>query len=679
MSHHKAIFDTPSLTKKVFANMKRVERLEEENRVLKEHKGVHSTVDFDEPFMEMEESSKQERKIVDIDVDVEINLEKVQAEAYNLDLDHQEKVLSMLDVNDEKLADVKEVLEVVKAAKLVTKVVTTAGVDVNAARVQDTPITAAEGTKAYKNSLIYKERTKKLHDDKIKNRIFNVGDQVLLFNSRLKIFSGKLKSCWSGPFTIFEIYPYGTAKLIHPDGCNFKVNCHPLKHYHGGDPPPLEIPDEWIVLKFAKINQKQDNIYTRSEATKKAGSEIREKLLRPQLVGFGDLNRTLLTKGNSQNVIDDKGYWDSCCSRHMTGNISFLSDYDPYDGGYVSFRQGGGKITSKVVVAGTSSTNFLGTKDDVSQDVKKDMSSLRYITLLNWFHDAHLESSISNAQDACNVDAPESSGNSNPTDTSTNPLIDQLETLTVESAILTVSSPIPTVCLDDTPEPTSDTRIISKRVTSQDDTPSLDNILTLSNRFEDILGVTTNTCDTNGVEADLGNMQYNISVSPTPAFRIHQDHLKIARIEAIRLFLAYASFMGFTFYKMDVKSAFLYGTIDEEVYVMQPPGFQDPKFLARVYKVEKAIHYLSEGTEEISNFYKSSRPDIMFVVCAYARHQVTPKECHLHAVKRIFRYLKDHPKLGLWYPKQSPFDLVAYSDSDYGGATQDWKSTTRGC
>nr|GFB93248.1 reverse transcriptase domain-containing protein [Tanacetum cinerariifolium] len=98
---------------------------------------------------------------------------------------------------------------------------------------------------AYKNSLIYKEQTKKLHDDKIKNRIFNVGDQVLLFNSRLKIFSGKLKSRWSGPFTISEIYPYGTAKLNHPDGCNFKVNCHRLKHYHGRDPPPLEIPDDY--------------------------------------------------------------------------------------------------------------------------------------------------------------------------------------------------------------------------------------------------------------------------------------------------------------------------------------------------------------------------------------------------------------------------------------------------
>nr|GEX43604.1 hypothetical protein [Tanacetum cinerariifolium] len=78
--------------------------------------------------------------------------------------------------------------------------------------------------------------------------------------------------------------------------------------------------------------------------------EIRKKLLRPQLVGFGELNRILLTKGNSQNIIDDKGYWDSACSRHMTGNVSYLSDYEPYDGGYVSFGQGGGKITGKGVI-----------------------------------------------------------------------------------------------------------------------------------------------------------------------------------------------------------------------------------------------------------------------------------------------------------------------------------------
>nr|GFA92960.1 reverse transcriptase domain-containing protein [Tanacetum cinerariifolium] len=90
---------------------------------------------------------------------------------------------------------------------------------------------------AYENSVIYKERLKKLHDSKIKNRIFNVGDQVLLFNSRLKILSGKLKTRCSGPFTITRVFPYGTIELSQPDGLNFKVNGHRVKHYFGGDIP----------------------------------------------------------------------------------------------------------------------------------------------------------------------------------------------------------------------------------------------------------------------------------------------------------------------------------------------------------------------------------------------------------------------------------------------------------
>ncbi|GKC65250.1 hypothetical protein Tco_1097848, partial [Tanacetum coccineum] len=75
-------------------------------------------------------------------------------------------------------------------------------------------------------------------------------------------------------------------------------------------------------------------------------------------------------------------------------------------------------------------------------------------------------------------------------------------------------------------------------------------------------------------------------------------------------------------------------------------------------------------------YLTSSKPDIMFVVCACARFQVTPKVSHLHAVKRIFRYLKGQPKLCLWYPRDSPFDLEAFSDSDYAGASLDRKSTT---
>nr|GEY16997.1 reverse transcriptase domain-containing protein [Tanacetum cinerariifolium] len=106
-----------------------------------------------------------------------------------------------------------------------------------------TPIGCTPYKLAYENSLIYKERTKKLHDSKIKNRIFNVGDQALLFNSRVKIFSRQLKTRWSGPFTISQVFPYGTVELSQPDGPNFKVNGHRVKHYFRGDIPSKVVPD----------------------------------------------------------------------------------------------------------------------------------------------------------------------------------------------------------------------------------------------------------------------------------------------------------------------------------------------------------------------------------------------------------------------------------------------------
>nr|GEY98818.1 reverse transcriptase domain-containing protein [Tanacetum cinerariifolium] len=90
---------------------------------------------------------------------------------------------------------------------------------------------------AYENSLIYKEKTKRIHDSKIKECIFNIDDRVILFNFRLKIFSSKLKTRWSGPFTITQVFSYGTVELSQTDGPNFKVNGHRLKHYFGEDIP----------------------------------------------------------------------------------------------------------------------------------------------------------------------------------------------------------------------------------------------------------------------------------------------------------------------------------------------------------------------------------------------------------------------------------------------------------
>ncbi|GKB16510.1 ribonuclease H-like domain-containing protein [Tanacetum coccineum] len=143
----------------------------------------------------------------------------------------------------------------------------------------------------------------------------------------------------------------------------------------------------------------------------------------------------------------------------------------------------------------------------------------------------------------------------------------------------------------------------------------------------------------------------------------------VARIEAIRLVLACASFKDFVVYQMDVKSAFLYGKIKEDINVYNPPGLKIHSSLTKFLRsMIGSLMYLT-----------SSRPDIMFDVSACARFQVIPKVSHLHAVKRIFRYLKCQPKFGLWYPKDSPFDLEAYTDSDYTGASLDKKSITGGC
>ncbi|GJS47149.1 reverse transcriptase domain-containing protein [Tanacetum coccineum] len=110
---------------------------------------------------------------------------------------------------------------------------------------------ACNGKASYENSLIYKEKTKRIHDGKIKNRVFNIGVQVILFNSRLKIFSSKLKSRWSGPFTIVQVFPYGTVELSQNSGPNFKGNGHRLKHYFGGDVLAMDIPD---LQTFPKDN-----------------------------------------------------------------------------------------------------------------------------------------------------------------------------------------------------------------------------------------------------------------------------------------------------------------------------------------------------------------------------------------------------------------------------------------
>ena len=105
--------------------------------------------------------------------------------------------------------------------------------------------------------------------------------------------------------------------------------------------------------------------------------------------------------------------------------------------------------------------------------------------------------------------------------------------------------------------------------------------------------------------------------------------------------------------------------------------FSDAKVSTTLADTEKSLP--KDEVVKMLMYLTSSKLDMMFVVCACAKFQVTPNVSHLTAVKRIFRYLKGQPKLGLWYPRESPLDLVSYSDIDYLGASMDRKSTTGGC
>ncbi|GJT19677.1 putative ribonuclease H-like domain-containing protein [Tanacetum coccineum] len=125
------------------------------------------------------------------------------------------------------------------------------------------------------------------------------------------------------------------------------------------------------------------------------------------------------------------------------------------------------------------------------------------------------------------------------------------------------------------------------------------------------------------------------------------------------------------------------------VEILKKFNFASVKTASTPIETQKSLTKDEEAADVDVHLYRSmigslmyltaSRPDIMFAVCACSRFQVTPKTSHLNAVKRIFRYLKGKPKLGLWYPRVSSFDLEAYSDSDYAGANLDRKSTTGGC
>nr|GFA95316.1 retrotransposon protein, putative, unclassified [Tanacetum cinerariifolium] len=196
----------------------------------------------------------------------------------------------------------------------------------------------------------------------------------------------------------------------------------------------------------------------------------------------------------------------------------------------------------------------------------------------------------------------------------------------------------------------------------------------------------------------------------------------VARLKAIRIFLAYVAHKNMVVYQMDVKTAFLNGNLCEEVYVSQPNGFVDLDNPNHVYKLKKALYGLKQAPhawyDKLSSFLLSedfskvdasmvekskldedregkavdpshyhgmigtllyltaSRPDLQFAICMCSRYQAWPTEKHVHAVKRIFRYLRGTIHRGLWYLKDSSVALTAFADADHVGCQDTCRSTS---
>ncbi|GJX69319.1 putative ribonuclease H-like domain-containing protein [Tanacetum coccineum] len=365
----------------------------------------------------------------------------------------------------------------------------------------------------------------------------------------------------------------------------------------------------------------------------------------------------------------DKGVINSGCSSHMTGNMSYLIDYEEIDGGYVSFggNPKGGKITGKgsgpdwlfdidaltrimnckPIIAGTQFNGFVGTKtSDNAGQARKEIEPVKnYILLPLWLADLPFSQDPKSFQDDGSKPSSDDEKKVGEDPRKDSKSIDQEKDDNVNSTNNVNATSINKVNV-----------VSGKTSIKLPDDPNMHDledisIFNLSRDNEDV-----------GAEADMNNLDITIQVSHIPTIRIHKDHLNqvigdlqsvtqtrnilknfeehgtqkgnsciegskldrgyarrastiqvkrsldieegidydevfalVARIEAIRLFLAYASFKDFLVYQMDVKIAFLYGKIEEEVYVCQPLGFEDQDFLDRVYKVEKALYGLHQA------------------------------------------------------------------------------------
>ncbi|GJY62557.1 putative ribonuclease H-like domain-containing protein [Tanacetum coccineum] len=365
--------------------------------------------------------------------------------------------------------------------------------------------------------------------------------------------------------------------------------------------------------------------------------------------------------------------------------MSYLLDFKEFDEGYVTFggRAKGGRITGKKesIGAGHSSEETGSSQDYILMPLWKDGSPFDSSSKDASNDESQPSNDAGKKDDEGGIDDQERTENSAQDVNTAGPSINTASTNfnTGSLNINTISPTVPTALLEST--------------------------------YGDSFGDES--------ELDLSNIATTYPVPTTPNTRIHKDHSLdnvLGDVQSGVQTRRKINEEGWIYLmargqleqnrctetrkmrEMDVKSVFLYGKLKEEVYVCQTPGFEDPEFFDKVYKVEKALYGLHQAlkawtsrTQKDDGIFISQDKYVDEILKKFGFSTVktasTPmetskplfKDAEAEDVDRIFRYLKGQPKLGLWYTKDSPFDLEAYTDSDYAGASLDRKSTTRGC
>ncbi|GJW16192.1 putative ribonuclease H-like domain-containing protein [Tanacetum coccineum] len=389
-------------------------------------------------------------------------------------------------------------------------------------------------------------------------------------------------------------------------------------------------------------------------------------------------NSLTFVQGNPQLELQEKGVIDSGCSRHMTGNKSYLSDYEEINGGFVAFRGDpkGGRITGKDTECVVLSPDFklldenhvllrVPRKDNMysvdlknivpsgGQDGKKIVPDQEYILLPLLTYDPSFSKSSKDSPNA----GFKPSGEEEKMDYE-HPENKDSE---VEKALYGLHQALRAWY------ETVSTYLLENGFRRG----TIDKTLFIKKDKDDILLVQVYVDD-----IIFGSTKKSLC---TEFEQMMHNRFQINSLRELTFFLG-----------LQVKQKDDGIFINQDKYVadiLKKFDFATVKTANTPIKTNKALLKDEEAADVDAHLYKSmigslmyltaSRPNIMFAVYACVRFQVTPKTSHLHVVKRIFRYSKGYPKLGLWYPRDSPFDLETFSNSDYTVASLDMKSITR--